>query len=302
MQNSDRSGLFIGIFMVTVLLIGVALFLFSPKSDSGTKPQRTNREVALGCTSDMATKFHIHPKLEIVVNGAKQPIPKNIGVLPSCMNPLHTHEEDGTLHVESPEQRDFTLADFFAVWNKSFTREQIFDHKVDAEHIIRITVNSEPSEMYENLVLRDKDNIVISYETRESEPTGSGQNDAATVKKRTSFFGTDMKVIPSGAPTININDESYAPNKVTVGKGATVYFVNNGKTDRWPASAKHPTHTVYPNSDIAKCGTESGAVMFDACRGIKPGEFWAFTFSEPGEWYFHDHLTPKLFGSVTVTQ
>lgn len=300
MQNNDRSGLLIGIFMIIVLVIGVALFIFSPTSNKGAKTQRTNREVALGCTSDMATKFHIHPRLEIVINGEKRQIPKNIGVEPSCMNPLHTHEDDGTLHVESPEQRDFTLADFFAVWNKSFTREQILDQKIDAEHVIRVMVNGKPSEEYENLILRDKDNIVINYETKENGSTGS--SDAERAPEKISFYGTDTKAIPSGATLININDEAYAPNKMAVPKGTTVYFVNNGNTERWPASAKHPTHTAYPNSDIAKCGTGDAVGIFDACRGIKSGEFWAFTFSEPGEWFFHDHLTPKLFGSVTVTQ
>lgn len=301
MQSNDRTGLLIGIFVVAILLVGVALSMFSPPSDD-PKPQKTNREIALGCTSDMATKFHIHPKLEIVINGERRQIPKNIGVQPSCMNPLHTHEEDGTLHVESPEQRDFTLADFFAVWNKPFTREQILDQKTDGEHVIRVMVNGKPSEEYENLVLRDKDSVVISYETKESAATGSRQNNTAAVEKKVSFYGTDIKAVPSSSTVINISDEAYVPSKVTIKKGSAVYFMNNGKTERWPASAKHPTHTVYPNSDITKCGTDDDEEMFDSCRGIKSGEFWAFTFSEPGEWFFHDHLTPKLFGSVTVIE
>lgn len=126
----------------------------------------TTRQLALTCTTDMATQFHIHPNLRIVVNGQDVTIPAGIGIKPGCMNSIHTHDASGKLHVEAPEKRDFTLADFFAVWNKPFTKDQILDNKVDSQHIIRLTVNGTESIEYENLVLRDDDQIVISYEEK----------------------------------------------------------------------------------------------------------------------------------------
>ncbi len=131
----------------------------------GTRPTtpRTNREVALTCTTDMATQFHIHPHLEILINGKREEIPANIGIKPICMNALHTHDTSGTIHVESPEQRDFTLADFFAVWNKPFNKDQILDYKTDSQHAIVETINGKEILDYENTVLHDKDQIVITY-------------------------------------------------------------------------------------------------------------------------------------------
>ena len=127
---------------------------------------KSNREVALTCTTDMATKFHIHSNVEIIIKGEKQTIPVGIGVKPNCMNSLHTHDSLGKLHVESPEKRDFTLADFFAVWGKPYSKDQILDSQVDDRYVIRETVNGEEVQDYENTVLKDGDQIIISYEEK----------------------------------------------------------------------------------------------------------------------------------------
>lgn len=145
------------------IIVVIGLFVWLAAAPQKTVTPRTNREIALLCTTDMATVFHIHPVLSIVINGQNQTIPANIGILPTCMHSIHTHDATGTLHVESPEQRDFTLSDFFAVWDKTFSKDQILDAKTDATHEITVTVNGARVDTYENTVLRDKDQIVISY-------------------------------------------------------------------------------------------------------------------------------------------
>ena len=114
----------------------------------------------------MATEFHIHPNLEIIINGQKQEIPTDIGIVDGCMNALHTHDNTGVIHVESPEKRDFQLSDFFAVWNKTYSKDQILDYKVDDTHTIRQTINGKETQDFENTVLYDEDQIVISYEEK----------------------------------------------------------------------------------------------------------------------------------------
>lgn len=148
----------IGILVVVVLVVIVAFAM----KDDGSK--LTSREVALTCTTDMATKFHIHPMLEIYLLGERQPIPANIGIQPTCMTSLHTHTPDGEIHVESPYKKDFTLGDFFAVWQQPFSKDAILDRTTDAEHTISVLVNGEPVDTYEHTILRDKDVIVIRYE------------------------------------------------------------------------------------------------------------------------------------------
>lgn len=146
-----------------VIFGGVMLFA-NTRSVPGQTTDRTTREVALACDREHAF-FHIHPVLSIVVNGEKVAVPENLGIKPTCMTAIHTHTPDGVIHVESPEERDFTLGDFFAVWEKPFTKDQILDHKADATHRVRVTVNGTEVDTFENTILRDKDQIVIIYET-----------------------------------------------------------------------------------------------------------------------------------------
>lgn len=164
--SSDKTGYWLigGISVIVILVIVGGVWLSGKKQQAFA--QKSSRDVALTCTTDMATKFHIHPNLEIVINGQRQEIPANIGVTPICMNAIHTHDTAGTLHVESPAQKDFTVGDFFAVWGKPFSKDQVLDSKVDDAHIIRITVNGTEVQGYENTVMHDKDRIVISYEEK----------------------------------------------------------------------------------------------------------------------------------------
>ena len=161
MTNKTQLFSIVGCLAVAVVIVVGLTYL--PNEEPSPSSAKTNREVALTCTTDMATEFHIHPTLKIIANGQEQVIPPNIGVTSLCMNPLHTHDAKGTLHVESPEKRDFTLRDFFAVWRKTFTREQVLDFKADETNTITVTVNGLPSQEYENLILRDGDQIVITY-------------------------------------------------------------------------------------------------------------------------------------------
>lgn len=142
-----------------IIVVVIVLFVLGRSNNANA----TTREVALSCTTDMFTQFHIHPHLTIAINGVRQEIPTGLGNVPGCMHPLHTHDSSGTIHVEAPEQRDFTLGDFFAVWGKTFSQDQILDAKTDATHTITETVNGTEVQTFESTVLRDSDQIVITY-------------------------------------------------------------------------------------------------------------------------------------------
>lgn len=105
-----------------------------------------------------------------------------------------------------------------------------------------------------------------------------------------------------GSVTVTFNDTGYVPAEVTVKKGQTVNFKNESAIATWPASAMHPTHTVYPGSDIQKCGTDAAVGIFDACGGLNTGESWSFQFNETGIWKYHDHLNAGKFGTIIVTE
>lgn len=141
------------------------------------------------------------------------------------------------------------------------------------------------------------------------EGSGLNQGPAGQTQTRENAGGSDYTPNPeeptntgavSGAKTVMItaNDSGFSPATVTIKKGDTVMFMNGGTRPVWPASAMHPTHKVYPGTDIANCG--SGMMMFDACKGIPAGGEWSFTFNNAGTWGYHDHLNSSHFGKIVV--
>ena len=64
--------------------------------------------------------YHIHSQLTIKLpDGTTAEVPPNIGINEDCMYWLHTHEPDGQLHVEAPDETLATLADFLEIWRRS---------------------------------------------------------------------------------------------------------------------------------------------------------------------------------------
>ena len=115
--------------------------------------------------------------------------------------------------------------------------------------------------------------------------------DGAIVVKTINIINT-MPGTPG--PQIDMTSDGFSPKTVTIKVGQVVTFKNSGTINQWPASAFHPTHGVYPEGG----GCISSA--FDACKGLKPGESWSFTFTKIGSWNYHDHLNPSLVGTVKV--
>src|SRR3989344_678025 len=85
---------------------------------------------------------------------------------------------------------------------------------------------------------------------------------------------------------VEMVEDGFEPQTVTLDQNSTVLFLNKDKVDRWPASNIHPTHDVYPE--------------FDPQKSIPPGSSWAFKPKKTGEWKFHDHLLPHFRVSIII--
>jgi hypothetical protein len=92
------------------------------------------------CSSSEQTLFHVHAHLTIFVNGAARRVPYGIGIPDarveqtqagpfvssgSCFYWLHTHAEDGIVHIESPTQRTYDLGNFFDIWGQPLSPTQV---------------------------------------------------------------------------------------------------------------------------------------------------------------------------------
>jgi hypothetical protein len=84
------------------------------------------------CETMEGRTMHIHQHLAIFDHGKPVPIPDDVGrpLFAGCFYWLHTHTSDGTVHVESPVFRDFTLRDFFAIWAEPLSRTQVAGAKL----------------------------------------------------------------------------------------------------------------------------------------------------------------------------
>jgi hypothetical protein len=86
--------------------------------------------------------YHIHAHLAIYVNGAAKAVPAGIGIVkPWSTQPvgdgsifvnggkqiyyLHTHDNTGVLHIESPTSAIYTLGQIFAEWNQPLSSAQV---------------------------------------------------------------------------------------------------------------------------------------------------------------------------------
>lgn len=150
------------ILLVIAVILSALWFLNSRSAQN----EEVNFDLMRECINHVNLSLHIHPHLEIIVNGEKQVIPANVGVLPGCMRPVHTHDQTGTVHIEWKKPRDFALGDFFRVWGETFNQSQILDFQADENHEVIMTVNSQRSEGYENLIMRDGDRIAIIYQKK----------------------------------------------------------------------------------------------------------------------------------------
>ena len=112
-----------------------------------------------------ALQSHYHPSLTIIIDGETIPIPAETGVEDDCMRMVHTHDDTGKLHVEKEDASvNITIGDFFAVWGKTFTENQILDYKADATHEIVMTVDGIVNTEYNNYIPQDGESVVIEYQ------------------------------------------------------------------------------------------------------------------------------------------
>ncbi|MEX1193699.1 MAG: hypothetical protein WD904_06735 [Dehalococcoidia bacterium] len=106
----------------------------------------------------------MHAQLAIFVEGEQGPSAGRIGIRDDCLFWLHTHDEDGLIHVEAPDRLEYTLGQFFAVWGQPLSAQQLLDRTADASHEITATVNGSPyAGDPANIILEDGEEIVLQY-------------------------------------------------------------------------------------------------------------------------------------------
>jgi hypothetical protein len=65
-------------------------------------------------------------------------VPSQIGIPGNCFYWLHTHDESGIIHIEAPAHREFTLGQFFDIWKKKLSNDQIFNYVANANNPLNV--------------------------------------------------------------------------------------------------------------------------------------------------------------------
>jgi hypothetical protein len=165
----------IGVGILVAITGGIGAYYYTMGSKSSSSSGLTIDGIQ--CNPIEHVAFHIHAHLDIFINGKSFTVPSQIGIKSDerCLYWLHTHDESGIIHVEAPEKRDFTLGQFFDIWNERFSNSQIFNYTTSSgnNNTLSVYINGHKiSGMnYRDIKLNAHDEIAIVYGLPSTQPT-----------------------------------------------------------------------------------------------------------------------------------
>jgi hypothetical protein len=120
--------------------------------------------------------LHIHAHLDVFVDGKAVAVPAGIGIdeRRGAISPLHTHDTSGVIHIESPTQSIFSLAQFFSEWNVTLTASQLGNRTATTDSPLHAYVNGhQVTGSPGALTFHGHDEIALVYGTAPAHIPGS---------------------------------------------------------------------------------------------------------------------------------
>lgn len=153
---------------VTVCLIVLFVAQRSAKFDNQSGDasaiaahNRAIKETLTQSDTPLAVDFTFN--LQLNINGQPQAIPANYGQSESGKQIFNSAGANGDIHVQSPEDTNYTLGDFFVLWGGQFSQQCLLNHCSSEPGMLRMTVNNQPNDKYHNYIIQPNDRIVITY-------------------------------------------------------------------------------------------------------------------------------------------
>ncbi|MDQ3868521.1 MAG: hypothetical protein M3250_03075 [Thermoproteota archaeon] len=167
--KSNIKWLIIGVVLTGILILIIGVYQL-PAQNSSSSPSTLTID-GIECNTVEGTNHHIHAHIDIFINGKPYKVPSQIGILPDqkCLYWMHTHDDTGIIHIESPQNRTFTLGQFFDIWNKKFNNNQIFENVVNNNNnstLLSVYIDGKEVNKatdYRNISLGPHDEIAIVY-------------------------------------------------------------------------------------------------------------------------------------------
>lgn len=115
------------------------------------------------CHEGEATAFHVHAHLDVFVDGQEVVVPRNVGILSSCLFWLHTHDGDGIIHVEAPAPREYRVGQFIDIWSQTHTASSELFSSVSDKPVTAYVNGEEFDGNYRDILLASQTQIVLAY-------------------------------------------------------------------------------------------------------------------------------------------
>ena len=152
-----------GTFIFVSLSLSMAFILVGANLMAPTEPIEQDDRILEVCLQSHSHDLqHYHANLSIVIRGESQVIPAETGVIPGCMRGIHTHDDTGKLHIETPEAMEARLEHFFQIWEQPLTSTQLLDATVEDGESISLTVNGTLVDDPQNHILEDDQELILT--------------------------------------------------------------------------------------------------------------------------------------------
>ncbi len=151
----------------TLLVFALTLLTIAGTAQAPAPAQNLLTGLAIDgirCDTSEGAVEHIHSHLQLFDRGHAVQVPGGIGIPPGagCLYWVHTHSNDGIIHIEAPVTRPFMLGQFFDIWDVELSRTRADGVRASGGRPLRVTVNGKVWKGDPRTIpLRDHEEIII---------------------------------------------------------------------------------------------------------------------------------------------
>jgi hypothetical protein len=151
-------------YMMIVIPVIIAVGAASAAGAILYQPEQVLAISGVECHRNEQFNYHVHSHIDVFVDGQKQQVPASIGISssPKCFFWLHTHDNDGIIHVEAPQTRTFNLGQFLDIWRQNHDPNRFFD-SVSGKSVSVFVNGTQAEGDYRDIQLESQKQVVLAY-------------------------------------------------------------------------------------------------------------------------------------------
>ena len=170
MKNKYNQDILKSIFLGLVSVMILTSIYYLNNTEEEESPYLKS-DICYYAVNGIKSDYHYHFQLNVTINENRIEIPMHIGFETdkngntTFLHPIHTYDNSGRIHVETPQNTIAKLGFFFDIWGKDFSKNKILDYTVDEQHTLEMSVNGNKVDTFEETILEPYIFIDIEYTT-----------------------------------------------------------------------------------------------------------------------------------------